>query len=159
MLAEFGRYVPGIVGVIAPFVAAAATLLPPERVGAKWRLVIAGVVLGAISFGATAYLDSAKDTRRASTQNQLSLFIEEGTALLPRIFKDDAGVQSASDEWAKRVEGYLKTTLGDSYERRFRSEINIGLGIPVGIHMTSVPLYNGVRMRIAHLQQFFTEIK
>ena len=159
MLADLSRYVPGIVGAIAPFVAAAASLLPPDRIGTKWALVITGVVLGFISFGSTVYLDHAKDAKRVVAQNQLSLFIEQGTALLPRIFNDEQGIRSDADTWAHHVEDYLKATLGESYVRRFRSEINVGSSIPVGIVMTSVPLYNGVRMRIAHLQQFFTEIK
>src|SRR5258708_34942383 len=85
-MAEYIKYVPGVVGFLAPFVAATAGLLPATRMRAKWALVIVGLLLGALSFGSNAYFEHLQSTQKQSEQEQLGIFIEEGDKLLQYVY-------------------------------------------------------------------------
>jgi hypothetical protein len=51
-------------------------------------------------------------------QEQLGIFIEQGDALLTHIFKDEQLPDIVVNDWANRVETFLKSNLGERYVRR-----------------------------------------
>lgn len=160
MAQEYLRYVPGVVGFIAPFVASASGLLPTERKKSKWALVIVGLFLGAISFGSNAYFEQEQTVQKHRTQDQLGIFIEEGDKLLEYIYSSPEPFEPKPFvEWTERVEAYLKDELGPTYLRRFRSQTTITPGVPSGIYFERMGYYDTVRMRNAHLQIFISELR
>jgi hypothetical protein len=157
---EYLRYVPGVVGFIAPFIASASGLLSVERKKSKWALVVVGLFLGAVSFGSNAYFEHAQTLQKNRTQDQLSVFIEEGDKLLQYIYSSPQPFEPEPFvEWSERVETYLKDELGQTYVRRFRSQTNITPGVPSGIYFDRMGYYDSVRMRNAHLQIFISELR
>jgi hypothetical protein len=157
---DYFRYIPGVVGFLAPFVASASSLLASERKGLKWALVIVGLLLGVVSFGSNAYFERTQSAEKQQTQNQLSIFIEEGDKLLGYIYSSPQPFdEKPVREWNGRVEAYVDEKLGPIYVRRLRSQAMITSGTPMGIYVDRIGYYNSVRMRNAHLQIFISELR
>lgn len=153
---ELLKYAPGVIGFVAPFVAAISSLFQSKRIRAAF--VTLGFLLGAASFGANLYLEKTKTAETARINNQLSAFIEEGGALCNYILASPQPFeQSPYREWIGKTESWLKVNLGELYIRRFNNSPMGIMGHPANTPPERIGFYEDVRRRMARLEVFISE--
>ena len=100
----------------------------------------------------------ADSERRRQVRDALGEFLQRGTALMSEC-KDyeKPPPEEAAEEWFTKLIGYLESELGTAYVAR----VNDGGSAPVGYmsqHVEHDKLYNGIRVRVFHLQEFLKEL-
>ena len=103
-------------------------------------------------------LDDRK--RRGQTTDALVGFVREGMALRDRCIRERCSddVEKAVNEWYRRALQFVSENLGQAYAERFKdgqSYSDVLLNFP----MAKMPLYNGIRGRIARLHEFIKEFQ
>lgn len=100
----------------------------------------------------------ADSERRKLVRDALGGFLQRGTALMTEC-KDykNPPPEEAAEEWFTKLIGYLESELGSAYVAR----VNDGGSAPVGYmtqHVEHDKIYNGIRVRVFHLQEFLKEM-
>jgi hypothetical protein len=155
-----GTVVAAINGLLAILIA----LLPVRRSVIKLRLGVTALILAAAGLGATAY---SNYDRRVQTERQMAnrseirerieTFILEGRRLLNQIGDAQRELPARpSDEWAQRVELYLRDKLGEHYVTRFRRDID-GLYGDAAIAPARLGYWRAVRNRVVNLERINAE--
>jgi len=98
--------------------------------------------------------------RRRQWSATLATFVTEGNRLMERCNDETVPPPEAEAEaWASRVEEFLVENFGQGYVARFRN----GAGLPAGVTtIRSIPhrqLWGGLRVRMARLNEFITELR
>jgi hypothetical protein len=155
-----GTAVAIINGLLAIFIA----LLPVRRSVIKLRLAAAALVLAVIALGATAYSShharvqrELRATERSEIREKLETFVLEGRTLLAQISDAQRELPSRSaDEWAQRVEIYLREKLGERYIARFRRDVDDLYG-DVALAPARLGYWRAVRNRVVNLERLNAE--
>lgn len=153
---ELLRYAPGVIGFLAPFVAAISSLFQNKSI--RVVFFVFGLLLGAASFGANVYSERVKTTESVRVNNQLSTFIEEGGVLGNYILASPPPFdQSPYRTWIDSTEVWLKANLGEPYLRRYRNSPTGLVGHPGNLPTERFGYYEEVRKRMARLEVFISE--
>jgi hypothetical protein len=164
MWREYLGLVGTVIAAINGVIAIAVALLPMRRSVAKLRLAVAAIVLGVLAIGATVYarhhnrvqLEQRQAERRESRE-RLETFVLEGRTLLNQIKDANRELPTRpADEWAQRVEVYLRDKLGERYVTRFRKEVNELYGDPA-IAAARLGYWRAVRNRVVNLEMISAE--
>jgi hypothetical protein len=151
--------------VINGLIAIAIALLPVRRSVYKLRLGAAALVLGALAVGAAFYAKyhayiqvERQQSDRAEIRNRLTNFIVEGRSLLGQIKDSNRDLPAAAaDQWAQRVEIYLREKLGERYLARFRKEAGEMYGDDANVPTPRLAYWRAVRNRIVNLETIGAE--
>jgi hypothetical protein len=153
-----------VVAIINGLLAILIALLPVRRSVAKLRLGVAALVLAVIGLGATAYSnyhERAQRELRAADRSEVRAnvenFILEGRTLLAQINDAQRELPSrAADEWAQRVEIYLRDKLGERYVARFRRDVDDLYG-DAALAPGRLGYWRAVRNRVVNLERINAE--
>ena len=125
-----------------------------------WGLLKLPAIMDAEAEAARRILLDQQETvaQRKMKQDALGAFLEQGTALMSRSrdFQKEPP-ESEANEWLGELIDYLQANLGKAYVAR----VNDGASAPVGYssqHKEHDALYNGIRIRVFHLQEFLKEL-
>ena len=155
-----GTVVAAINGLLAIFIA----LLPVRRSVVKLRLGVAALMLAVIGLGATAFAKYQERVQhdlvmanRSEIREKVENFVLEGRTLLSQI-KDAQRELPArpADEWAQRVELYLRDKLGERYVSRFRRDMDDLYG-DAAIAPARLGYWRAVRNRVVNLERINAE--
>jgi hypothetical protein len=152
------------VAVLNGLLAILIALLPVRRSVAKLRLGVAALVLAVIGLGAAAFsnhYEHVQQDRRAADRSEIrekiETFILEGRTLLGQIGDAQRELPARpSDEWAQRVELYLREKLGERYVTRFRREVDDLYG-DAAIAPARLGYWRAVRNRVVNLERINAE--
>jgi hypothetical protein len=98
-----------------------------------------------------------QQTDRRETRERLETFILEGRTLLGQIRDTQRDLPNRSaDEWAQRVEIYLRDKLGDRYIVRFRKDVNEMYG-DAAVPAARLAYWRAVRNRVVNLEMISAE--
>jgi hypothetical protein len=155
-----GTAVAAVNGILAIIIA----LLPVRRSVIKLRLGVAALVLAGLGLGAAAFsgynervLQERRTADRSEIREKVETFILEGRTLLNQITDAQRELPSrAADEWAQRVEFYLREKLGDRYISRFRRDIDDLYG-DAAIAPSRLAYWRAVRNRLVNLERINAE--
>jgi hypothetical protein len=155
-----GTAVAAINGLLAIIIA----LLPVRRSVVKLRLGVAALVLAAIGLGATAFSNhyervqrDLRATDRSQIRETVETFILEGRTLLGQIGDAQRELPTRpADEWAQRVEFYLRDKLGERYVTRFRRDVDDLYG-DAAIAPARLGYWRAVRNRVVNLERINAE--
>ena len=140
--------------------------LPARRSVLQLRLGALAVALGVVALGASIYdryharsqIERAQSDR-VETRKRLENFALEGRALLTQIKDPNRELPTrAADEWAQRVEVYLRDKLGERSIVRFRREIDAVYGNDATIAPARLGYWNAVRTRTINLDLIGAEL-
>lgn len=164
MWREYFGYAGTAIAVVNGLLALIIALLPVRRSVAKLRIGVTALVLGAIAVGALVFSrhydrvqHDKQQTERSEVRERLETFILEGRTLLGQI--RDAGRElptRPSDEWAQRVEFYLREKLGERYITRFRRDVDDLYG-DAGVATPRLGYWRAVRNRVVNLERINAE--
>jgi len=151
--------------VINGLIAITIALLPVRRSVYKLRLGAAALVLGALAVGATfyakyhAYIQVERlQSDRAEIRNRLANFMVEGLGLVGQIKDANRDLPAAAaDQWAQRVEIYLRDRLGERYVTRFRKELDAIYGDDPNVPAPRMAYWRAVRNRVVNLEAIGAE--
>ena len=155
-----GTVVAAINGLLAILIA----LLPVRRSVVKLRLGVAALMLAVIGLGATAFAKYQERVQhdlvmanRSEIREKVENFVLEGRTLLSQI-KDAQRELPArpADEWAQRVELYLRDKLGERYVSRFRRDMDDLYG-DAAIAPARLGYWRAVRNRVVNLERINAE--
>jgi hypothetical protein len=163
MWREYFGFAATALAVINGLIAIVIALLPARRSVYKLRLGAAALVLGALAVGATFYSTyqtrsriERQQTDRAEIRKRLTTMAQEGRDLLAQIKDTRRELPSkAADEWALRVEIYLRERLGERYVPRFRNET--GYGDDPAVAAGRLAYWRAVRDRLVNLEAISAE--
>ena len=164
MWREYFGYAGTAIAVVNGLLAIIIALLPVRRSVARLRMGVTALVLGGIAVGALVFsrhydrvqLDKHQ-ADRGEVRERLETFILEGRTLLGQI--RDSGRElptRPSDEWAQRVEIYLRDKLGDRYIVRFRRDVDDLYG-DAGVAAARLGYWRAVRNRVVNLERINAE--
>jgi hypothetical protein len=164
MWRDYLNFVGPAVAVINGILAIIVALLPIRRSVAKLRLAVAALVLGALSVGVVFYARyqariqiEQQHAERRALHERLETFILEGRTLLNQIKDANRELPTRpADEWAQRVEIYLRQSIGERYVLRFRKEIDPLYGDPP-IPPARLGYWRAVRNRVVNLEMISAE--
>lgn len=152
MLSHWTTYVPGIVGFVAPFVAALAALVASDRKKTKVALIVIGFALGAASFVAHLVSENTAQAERQEVRKTLGTFLDAGIVMMDSNQQKPV-TEAEVTKWAVGVETYLRSRFDDSYVERFRSVAGIPIP-PQSLGPSWLVLY----FRTARLNEFIREV-
>jgi hypothetical protein len=152
------------VAIINGLLAIIIALLPVRRSVAKLRLGIAALALALIALGATAYSNyyqraqhNLRTAGRSEIRENIETFILQGRTLLAQISDAQRELPTRpSDEWAQRVELYLRDKLGERYVARFRRDIDDLYG-DAALAPARLGYWRAVRNRVVNLERINAE--
>jgi hypothetical protein len=154
-----------IVAVVNGLLAITIALLPMRRSVHKLRLGALALLLGGLAVGAAfystyrSYAQSERlQTERAEIRLRLAGFIFEGRDLLAQIRDDKRELPTtAADQWAQRVEIYLRDRVGERYVPRFHAEVTDLYGDDPTVAPPRMLYWRAVRNRLVALEAFAAE--
>jgi hypothetical protein len=158
-------FVATLLAVINGLIAIAVALLPMRRSVLKLRLGAAALVLSALAVGATFYSVyrghvqfERQQAGRAETRARLDQFIAEGRRLLGHIKDGNRELPTAAaDQWAQRVELFLRDRQGEAAIPRFRKDANELYGDDSGVAAPRLAYWRAVRNRLVNLEVIAAE--
>lgn len=165
MWRESIAYAAAVFAVINGIIAITIALLPARRSVHRLRLGAAALVLAALGVGATFYstyharaqIEQLRSDR-AEIRKRLESFILEGRVLLEQIRDAQRELPSkAADEWAQRVEIYLRDKVGERYVTRFRKDADEMYGVDLTIQPARAGYWRAVRNRVVNLEAISAE--
>ncbi len=126
-----------------------------------WEAI--GIAASVISAIAASYLVARVllDARtRSKTRTQLGLFLIEGQQLHNRCHdeKMPPPIEETQD-WLERAHAYLADHLGDDYVATFHNAAGLPAGFTTIMSMEHSDVANGIKFRLARLQQFLDELR
>jgi hypothetical protein len=165
MWREYFGFAGTLVAVINGLIAMTIALLPVRRSVYKLRLGAAALMLGAIAVGAAFYAKyhtyiqvERLQTDRADIRNRLANFMVEGLGLVGQIKDANRDLPAAAaDQWAQRVEVYLRDKLGERYVTRFRKELDAIYGDDLNVPAPRMAYWRAVRNRVVNLEAIGAE--
>lgn len=165
MWREYFGFAGTLFAVINGLIAMTIALLPVRRSVYKLRLGAAALLLGALAVGAAfyakynAYIQVERlQSDRAEIRNRLANFLAEGRGLLGQIKDANRDLPAtAADQWAQRVEIYLRDKLGDRYLTRFRKETDEMYGDDPNVPRPRLAYWRAVRNRVVNLEAIGAE--
>jgi hypothetical protein len=152
------------VAIVNGLLAILIALLPVRRSVAKLRLGVAALALAVLGLGATAYSNHYQRAQRelqaadrSDIRENIETFILEGRTLLAQISDAQRELPARpSDEWAQRVEIYLRDKLGERYIARFRRDIDDLYG-DAALAPARLGYWRAVRNRVVNLERINAE--
>jgi hypothetical protein len=140
--------------------------LPVRQSVLKLRLGVVAIVLGlcavATAFTARYQANSRiehQQSDRVEVRKRLENFGLEGRALLGQIKDGQRELPSReADEWAQRVEIYLRDKLGERAIARFRRDVNEAYGDDTTIPPPRLAYWKAVRNRTVNLEMLSAEL-
>jgi hypothetical protein len=165
MWRDYLGWVGTILAVANGFIAITVALLPMRRSVQKLRLgalalVLAGVTVGAAFYSKVrTYAQTERiQTDRAEIRVRLASFMNEGRELLGQIRDARHEMPSArADQWAQRVEVYLRDRVGERYIQRFRTEVPELYGDDPAVAPDRLLYWRAVRNRVVALEAINAE--
>jgi hypothetical protein len=165
MWREYFEFAGTALAIINGLIAITVALLPMRRSVLKLRLGALALVLGALAVGATFYAKYSiyvrierQQSDRAELRARLENFITEGRNLLSQIRDPDRELPTtAADEWAQRVEIFLRDKLGESATTRFRKDADEIYGDGANIAAPRMGYWRAVRNRVVNLEAIGAE--
>jgi hypothetical protein len=153
-----------VVAVVNGLLAILIALLPVRRSVIKLRLGIGALLLAALGLGATAYSKyqervqhNLQITDRSEIREKIETFILEGRTLLSQIRDAQRELPARpADEWAQRVEFYLRDKLGEVYIIRFRRDVDDLYG-DAALAPARLGYWRAVRNRVVNLERINAE--
>lgn len=101
----------------------------------------------------------AESAARRANREKLAEFVKEGLDLRRRCANESEPAPAAeADEWAKRTEAFLRSSLDESYVARFRNSSGLPL---TATSISSIPhrnVWGWVCDRLARLNEFLEEL-
>lgn len=149
-------------GVLALLIAK----MPARRSVWQLRLGAVAVALGVVALGVTIYdryhariqIDRGQ-TDRVEVRKRLENFALEGRALLAQIKDANRDLPTrAADEWAQRVEIYLRDKLGERAIIRFRRDADPVYGNDPTLAPERLGYWHAVRNRTINLDLIGAEL-
>ena len=164
MWRDYFGFVGTALAVINGLIAIVIALLPARKSVHKLRLGAFALVLGGLAVGATFYAQyhayaqaERQRSDRGEIRKRLEGFIVEGRELLVQIRDGRRDLPTtAADEWAQRVEIYLRDRLGERYIARFRRDVSELYG-DADVAAARVAYWRAVRNRVANLETISAE--
>lgn len=152
------------IAVVNGLLAITIALLPIRRSVAKLRLGVLAVLLGAVAAGGAYYgkhyasvQQERQQADRREIRERLETFIFEGRTLLGQIRDQQRELPTRpADEWAQRVEVYLRDKLGERYVARFRKDVNDMYG-DASVPPDRLGYWRAVRNRVVNLEMISAE--
>jgi hypothetical protein len=165
MWREYFGFAATALAVVNGLIAMLIAMLPVRRSVHKLRLGATALALAALAVGATFYSTYHTHARierqqsdRAESHKRLTAFVQEGRDLLAQI--KDAQVElpaKAADDWAQRVEIYLRGQLGERYVSRFRSDTSDRYGDDPAVAAGRLAYWRAVRNRLVNVEAIDAE--
>lgn len=164
MWREYLSFVGTAIAVLNGVLAFIIAMLPMRRSVARLRLAVAALALGALAIGAVFYARhqgrtqvEQQQTERRDIRERLETLVLEGRALLNQIKDPNRELPSRpADEWAQRVEIFLKEKLGERFLPKFRKEVAELYGDP-NIPAARLAYWRAVRNRVVNLEMIGAE--
>jgi hypothetical protein len=165
MWRELFGFAGAVVAVINGLLALAIALLPARQSVLRLRMGVLAIVLGvaalATTLGAryTAYVqDERQLAERRAVRERLETLLSDGRGILARIADSQAPLPNLeADEWAQRVEVYLREKLGEVYVARFRRDLPEMYG-DAAVPASRLAYWRAVRNRLVNLQTTIAEL-
>jgi hypothetical protein len=165
MWRELFGFAGAAMAVINGLLALAIALLPARRSVQRLRVGVLAVVLGVVALGTTLvarYTVYVQDERqlsdRRAVRERLEALLSDGRAILVQIADPQQPLPNLqADEWAQRVEIYLRERLGEIYVARFRREANEMYG-DAAVPAAKLAYWRAVRNRLVNLETTIAEL-
>lgn len=165
MWRELFGFAGAAMAVINGLLALAVALLPTRRSVLRLRVGALAVVLGVAALGTTlvarytAYVqDERQLSDRRAVRERLEALLSDGRAILAQIADPQTPLPNLqADEWAQRVEIYLRERLGEIYVLRFRRDANEMYG-DAAVPASRLAYWRAVRNRLINLEATIAEL-
>lgn len=149
-------------GVLAMLIAK----MPARQSVFQLRLAALAIALGVVALGVAVYdryharaQVERLQTDRVDIRKRLENFALEGRGLLGQIKDDRRELPTrAADDWAQRVEIYLRDKLGERAIIRFRKEVDPVYGNDTTIAPARMGYWQAVRSRTVNLELISAEL-
>ncbi len=149
-----------ILAVVNGVLAFLIAKLKPQHSVWKLRLGATAIVLGLIAFPTTFYarhhagaLAEQERSDRVEVRKRLENYVLEGRALLAQIKDNQRELPArAADEWAQRVEIYLRDNIGERAIIQFRREASELYGDDPAVAPARLAYWRAVRNRTVNLE-------
>jgi hypothetical protein len=164
MWREYLGYAGTAIAVVNGVLALTIAMLPMRRSVLRLRLAVTALVLGALAIGTVFYARyhirvqaEQQQTERREVRERLETLVLEGRTLLNQIKDTNRELPTRpSDEWAQRVEIFLRDRLGERFIPRFRREVTELYGDP-NIPASRLGYWRAVRNRVVNLEMIGAE--
>ena len=165
MWRDYLGWVGTILAVANGLIAITVALLPMRRSVQKLRLGALALLLAGLAVGAAFYSKVSTyaqteriQTDRAEIRVRLASFTNEGRELLGQIRDGRRELPTATaDQWAQRVELYLRERIGERYIQRFRAEVPELYGDDPTVTPDRMLYWRAVRNRVVALEAINAE--
>ena len=160
MWRDYVGYAAVVLAVVNGALAMLIAKLAPRRSVLRLRLGAFAVILSVRAVGATIYAAwhagaeaRRQESDRVEVRKRLENFVLEGRALLGEIGDAQRELPSRqADEWAQRVEIYLRDRIGEPGIVRFRREVPDLYGTEPSIGPGRMAYWKAVRNRTVNLE-------
>jgi hypothetical protein len=156
------KHLPGVTGVLAPFVAASGGLFPQDQWLVKIGLMVIGLLLGIASLAASILNERAKDAASLALRHGLAELIADGLKLTKLVRKtaDAKTAKDAVDGWQQEISNFVGEKLGKPHVIRLNNPVGIELDerqYLVGDKQKNRLLMH-VQIRLRRLDEFLKEV-